>query len=64
MILKDKVAIITGNTKGIGTVCAKAFVQEGVKVVGAGRTAEFGEQVMVETRAEGGEPLIDRKFIP
>jgi hypothetical protein len=39
------------------------FAQEGPKVVGAGRTAEFGEQVVAEIRAEGGEPLIERNFI-
>jgi hypothetical protein len=39
------------------------FAQEGAKVVSAGRTAEFGEQVVAEIRAEGGEPFIDRKFI-
>ena len=37
MKLQNKVAIITGATKGIGVACAQEFVKEGAKVVAAGR---------------------------
>jgi NAD(P)-dependent dehydrogenase (short-subunit alcohol dehydrogenase family) len=63
LILKDQVAFTIGSTKGIAAVFCKVFAQEGAKVVSAGRTAEFGEQVVAEIRAEGEEPIIDRKFI-
>ena len=33
MKLKDKVAVITGATKGIGASCALEFAREGAKVV-------------------------------
>ncbi len=33
MKLKDKVAIVTGGTSGIGLACAKDFINEGAKVV-------------------------------
>jgi len=39
------------------------FAAEKPKVVGAGGTAEFGEQVVAEIRAEGGESLIEWNFI-
>ena len=38
--LKDKVAIVTGGTLGIGLGIAKRFVDEGAKVVITGRHAE------------------------
>ncbi len=31
--LKDKIAIITGASKGIGRACAVIFAQEGAKVM-------------------------------
>ena len=37
MKLKDKVAIITGGSKGIGLGCAKVFAQHGCRVVIASR---------------------------
>ncbi|GMR10572.1 MAG: SDR family oxidoreductase [Anaerolineae bacterium] len=60
MKLKDKVAIVTGSTKGIGVAVAQEFAKEGARVVGAGRTAELGEQVVEEIRAEGGEAIFVR----
>lgn len=60
MKLKDKVAIITGTTKGIGVALAKEYAKAGAKVVGTGRSLELGEQVAAEIRAAGGESL----FVP
>jgi len=60
MKLKDKVAIVTGSTKGIGVAVAQEFAKEGALVVGAGRTTELGEQVVKEIRADGGEAIFVR----
>lgn len=57
MKLKDKVAIITGATKGIGEACAIEFAKEGAKVVATGRTAALGEKVVEAIRASGGDAI-------
>jgi 3-oxoacyl-[acyl-carrier protein] reductase len=36
-ILKDKVAVVTGSTGGIGTAIVKAFIEQGATVVGLER---------------------------
>ena len=57
MKLQNKVAIITGATKGIGVACAQEFVKEGAKVVAAGRSADLGEAVAADIRAAGGDAI-------
>jgi len=46
MILKGKVAIITGGGTGIGAAIARRFVAEGAKVCIAGRRENVLEQVV------------------
>lgn len=53
--LKDKVAIVTGSTSGIGIGIARLYAAEGAKVIICGRRAEKGQAVVDRIKAEGGE---------
>ena len=46
MRLKDKIAIITGGGTGIGLATARAFCQEGAKVIILGRRKEKLEKAV------------------
>ena len=48
MRLSDKVAIITGSTRGIGEACARLFYREGAKVVVTGRDEPKGLSLVEE----------------
>ena len=52
--LKDKVAIVTGGTQGIGKATAARLAAEGARVVIAARGREGLERVAAEIRAAGG----------
>jgi NAD(P)-dependent dehydrogenase (short-subunit alcohol dehydrogenase family) len=51
--LKDKIAVITGATSGIGKATALLFAEEGAEVVITGRRAELGARVENEIRERG-----------
>ena len=53
-ILKDKVALVTGATSGIGREAAILFGSEGAKVVVIGRRRDEGEEVAALIRKAGG----------
>lgn len=49
--LQDRVAVITGGTRGIGRGIADGFLDEGAKVVINGRSPEKGRQALEEMKA-------------
>ena len=55
--LKDKVAIVTGSSSGIGKAIALRFGQEGAKVVVAARRFQWCEQTVSHIKQHGGEAL-------
>ena len=56
-ILKNKVAIVTGASRGIGRSIAEVFVREGAQVVICGRKQETLDQVAKEIGARVREEL-------
>ena len=55
MRLKDKIALITGGTSGIGLATARLFCNEGSKVIIAGRTEKKGFEAIKLIKKEGGD---------
>ena len=53
MKLKNKAAIVTGSTRGIGEAVARAFYEEGAKVVVSGRDEAVGKAIVEDMLSKG-----------
>ncbi|MDR3415899.1 MAG: glucose 1-dehydrogenase [Nevskia sp.] len=57
---KDKVVLVTGATAGIGRAAARAFAQEGARLIVTGRNRAAGESLVAELRGQGAQA----EFVP
>lgn len=58
MRLKDKVAIITGGSRGIGFATAERFIQEGAKVILAASSKESAEKAVNQLKEKYPDAVI------
>ena len=58
MRLKDKVAIITGGTRGIGFATAEAFLREGARVIIAGSSKASADKAVEELKEKYPDAVV------
>ena len=60
LLLKDRIALITGGTSGIGEATARVFAMAGAQVAITGRRRDLGEKLATELTAAGNRVI----FVP
>ena len=60
-MLKDKVAVVTGGTRGIGYAIVKKYLENGAKVVLFGSRAETVEKALASLKAENPD-WVEEKY--
>lgn len=58
MLLKDKIAIVTGGTRGIGLATVKLFLDNGAKVALCGSRQETVDQAIAQLREHPDAPVM------
>ena len=58
LMLKDRIAIITGPAKGMGATVTKAFAAEGCKLALIGRDVAAIEPVVADVRSSGAQAIV------
>lgn len=61
-MLKNKVAIVTGGTRGIGRAIVETYLKNGAKVVLFGSRKETVEKALAELKAENADWEVDGLF--
>ena len=57
-VLKDKIALVTGASRGSGKAVAKALTEQGATVVGTATTEQGAEGITAELEAFGGRGVV------
>ncbi|MCI9442580.1 MAG: SDR family oxidoreductase [Ruminococcus sp.] len=61
-MLKDKVAVVTGGTRGIGYAIVKKYLENGAKVVLFGSRAETVEKALASLKSENPDWVVEGEY--
>lgn len=61
-LLKDKVAVVTGGTRGIGYATVKKFLENGAKVVLFGSRKETVDKALASLKEENPEGVVEGAY--